>query len=191
MARNLGRGRVPSNLHKAPVRRTPRRMANPSIRTIGLLCALIAGAALGTALASEHWGGLAPCALCLVERWPYRIAIVLGLLAVVVPERAARLLLMLAVLTVLAGAVIAFVHVGVEMHWWPSPLPECAAPTISGGTTAQQLATMPARPAKPCDAPAYLIPGVPISMATMDLIFALGFAALLATLLWREARRPA
>jgi disulfide bond formation protein DsbB len=164
-------------------------MANPSIRTIGLLCALIAGAALGTALASEHWGGLAPCALCLVERWPYRIAIVLGLLAVIVPPRAARLLLMLAVLTALAGAVIAFVHVGVEMHWWPSPLPECAAPTVSGGTTEQQLANMPARPAKPCDAPSYLIPGLPISMATMDLIFALGFAALLGALLWREGRQ--
>ena len=191
MARNLGCGRVPGNLHKAPVRRTSRRMLNPSIRTIGLLCALIAGAALGIALASERWGGLAPCALCLVERWPYRIAIVLGLLAVVVPPRAARLLVMLAVLTVLAGAVIAFVHVGVEMHWWPSPLPECAAPTISGGTITEQLGNMPARPAKPCDAPSYLIPGLPVSMATMDLIFALAFAAVLGTLLWRARGQPA
>jgi len=166
-------------------------MLNPSIRTIGLLCALIAGAALGIALASERWGGLAPCALCLVERWPYRIAIVLGLLAVVVPPRAARLLVMLAVLTVLAGAVIAFVHVGVEMHWWPSPLPECAAPTISGGTITEQLGNMPARPAKPCDAPSYLIPGLPVSMATMDLIFALAFAAVLGTLLWRARGQPA
>lgn len=166
-------------------------MLNPSLRTIGLLCALLAGAALGTALASERWEGLAPCALCLVERWPYRIAIVLGLLAAVVPPRAARLALILAVLTALGGAAIAFVHVGVEMHWWPSPLPECAAPTISGGTVAQELASMPARPAKPCDAPSYLIPGLPISMAAMDLIFALGFAALLGALLWREARQPA
>jgi len=166
-------------------------MLNPSIRTIGLLCALIAGAALGTALASEHWGGLAPCALCLLERWPYRVAIVLGLLATVVPPLIARLLVMLAGLTMLAGAAIAFVHVGVEMHWWPSPLPECAAPTISGGTTAEQLQTMPARPAKPCDAPSYLIPGLPVSMAALDLIFALGFAALLAILLWREWRQPA
>lgn len=189
MAANLGRGCSAGNLHKAEVRRTSRCMLNPSIRAIGLLCAVMAGVALGTALASEHWEGLAPCALCLVERWPYRIAIVLGLLTVVVPPRAARVLLMLAVLTALAGAAIAFVHVGVEMHWWPSPLPECAAPTISGGTAAQELASMPARPAKPCDAPSYLIPGLPISMAAMDLIYALGFAAVLGTLLWREARQ--
>lgn len=171
-------------------------MRNPSIHTIGLLCALIAAAALGTALAAEYWAGLAPCALCLVERWPYRVALVLGLLAVVVPRRVARLVLMLAVLTALAGAAIAFVHVGVEMHWWPSPLPECAAPTIRGGTVAQELSSMPARPAKPCDAPSYLIPGLPLSMAAMDLIFALGFALAIGTLLWREvggreARRPA
>jgi disulfide bond formation protein DsbB len=191
MVGNLGHRPSTGNLHSAPVRRTSRRMPNLSIRTIGLLCALIAGAALGTALGVEHWGGLAPCALCLVERWPYRVAIVLGLLAVVVPPRAARVLLALAVLTVLANAAIAFVHVGVEMHWWPSPLPECAAPAISGGTTAQQLASMPAQPAKPCDAPSYLIPGLPISMAAMDLIFALGSAVVLGILLWHEARHPA
>jgi disulfide bond formation protein DsbB len=166
-------------------------MPNLSIRTIGLLCALIAGVALGTALGVEHWGGLAPCALCLVERWPYRMAIVLGLVAVVVPPPVARVLLMLAVLTVLANAAISLVHVGVEMHWWPSPLPECAAPSIGGGTIAQQLASMPAQPAKPCDAPSYLIPGLPISMAAMDLIFALGFSVVLGILLWHEARQPA
>lgn len=161
------------------------------LRTLALLCALVAGAALATALVSEHWEGLAPCALCLVERWPYRIAIVLGLLAIVVPPRVARLLLMAAVLTILADAAIAFVHVGVEAHWWPSPLPECAAPRLSGGSIAQMLRSMPARPAKPCDAPSYLIPGLPLSMAAMDLIFAVGFALLLGVFLWRENRRPA
>ncbi|HEY1932846.1 MAG TPA: disulfide bond formation protein B [Acetobacteraceae bacterium] len=161
------------------------------LRTLALLCALIAGAALATALVSEHWEGLAPCALCLVERWPYRVAIVLGLLAIVVPPRLARILLMFAVAAVLADAVIAFVHVGVEFHWWPSPLPECAAPHISGGTLAEQLASMPAHPAKPCDSPSYLIPGLPVSIAAMDLIFALCFGGLLAIFVWREARTAA
>jgi disulfide bond formation protein DsbB len=158
------------------------------LRTLALLCALTAGAALAAALGAEHWDGLAPCALCLVERWPYRVAIVLGLVAMVVPPRLARILLMFAVAAVLADAVIAFVHVGVEFHWWPSPLPECAAPHISGGTLAERLASMPAHPAKPCDSPSYLIPGLPLSMAAMDLIFALGFGVVLAIFVWREAR---
>jgi disulfide bond formation protein DsbB len=161
------------------------------LRTLALLCALVAGAGLAAALGAEHWEGLAPCALCLVERWPYRVAVVLGLVAMVVPPRLARVLLMLAVAAVLADAVVAFVHVGVEFHWWPSPLPECAAPHISGGSLAERLASMPAHPAKPCDSPSYLIPGLPISMAGMNLMFALGFAALLACFLWREGSRSA
>src|ERR1700735_3395860 len=35
-------------------------------------------AVLGTALLSQYWGGLAPCELCLLQRWPWRIAIVLA-----------------------------------------------------------------------------------------------------------------
>ena len=58
-------------------RRAPRKLA--------LLAALGAAAALGVAYASEVWGGLVPCALCLVERWPYRVSIVLGLLAFLCP----------------------------------------------------------------------------------------------------------
>jgi disulfide bond formation protein DsbB len=143
------------------------------------MAALGAAAALGVAYASEIWGELVPCALCLVERWPYRIVIVLGLLAAVAPRSLVRTLLMLAILTLLADAAIAAVHVGVELKWWPSPLPECAAPHISGASITERLASMPARPSKPCDEPSFLIPGLPLSMAAMNLLFALAFAALL------------
>jgi disulfide bond formation protein DsbB len=127
-----------------------------------------------------------PCALCLLERWPYRVAIALGLLATVVPHRWARALLVLVVLSMLVDAALAVVHVGVEQHYWPSPLPECAAPRFTNGSIAERLAQMPARPAKPCDDAAYLIPGLPISMAAMNLLYALGFAMLLGIFLWRD-----
>jgi disulfide bond formation protein DsbB len=148
-------------------------------RTLAVLAALGAAAALGVAYASEVWGELVPCALCLVERWPYRIVIVLGLLAAIAPRSLVRMLLVLAILTLLADAAIAAVHVGVELRWWPSPLPECAAPHISGASITERLASMPARPSKPCDEPSFLIPGLPLSMAAMNLLFALAFAALL------------
>lgn len=161
-----------------------------SLVPVALACALAAAAALVFAYALENWDGLVPCALCLLERWPYRIALVLGLLALVVPGQLARLLLWLAVLTVLADGAIAAVHVGVEQGWWPSPLPECAAPRFSGGSIAERLASMPARPAKPCDDPSYLVPGIPISLAMANLIFALVFAWGLAwTLSGRRRRR--
>ena len=118
-------------------------MTLPGIRGLALLSALAAAFALGLAIASERWGGLVPCALCLLERWPYRVAIALGLLASVVPPRCARMLLVLVVLTMLVGAALAVVHVGVEQHYWPSPLPECAAPRFTGGSIAERLAHMP------------------------------------------------
>ena len=58
----------------------PRVVASPTL--------LAAGFALGLALASEYWGGLLSCSLCLLERWPYRIAILLGVLAVIAPRSA-------------------------------------------------------------------------------------------------------
>ncbi len=157
-------------------------------RRAALAGALLAGGALGGALGSERFLGLVPCALCLWERWPYRVAIGLLLLAMVLPHLA-RPLLILGALVVLAGAGLAALHVGVEQGWWPSPLPECAAPVLGGGTMAERLARMPATPAKPCDEPTYLIPGLPVGMAAMNLVFALalaGFLAMSAAARWRR-----
>ena len=50
------------------------------------------------------------------------------------------MLLVLVVLSMLASVALAFIHVGVEQHWWPSPLPECAAPRFVGGSIAERLA---------------------------------------------------
>ncbi|WP_428483157.1 disulfide bond formation protein B [Rhodopila sp.] len=160
----------------------------PPPRTLSVLTALAGIAALGIAHATEVWGGLVPCALCLLERWPYRIVIVLGLLAAIARRGVARLLLTAAVLCLLADAAIAAVHVGVEFQWWPSPLPECAAPRLASGSVAQRLASMPARPSKPCDDPTFLIPGLPVSMAAMNLLYALAFSTIVAMSL--QARFP-
>ena len=165
------------------------RMPALSRRMIALFTTLAAGSALGVALASERWGGLVPCALCLLERWPFRIVIVFGLLALLAPRRIGWILLGLAAVTMLADAAIAFVHVGVEFGWWRSPLPECAAPRFSGGSIAQRLASMPATPSKPCDQPTFLIPFLPISMAMMNLWFGLVFAGLLGMSVRRGERR--
>jgi disulfide bond formation protein DsbB len=156
------------------------------MRSLALLSAIAAGFALALAEAAEHWGGLVPCALCLVERWPYRVAIALSLIAFVVPRQIARWVLMLVVLTMIVGTGLGFVHVGVEQKIWPSPLPECAAPQLGTGSIAQRLAQMPSRPDKPCDEPTFLIPGLPLSMAAMDMLYAAIFASVLAIALWRE-----
>lgn len=172
-------------MHRSGKPGKPARMTRPREHTVALLSVLAAGAALGIVLAAQHLGGMVPCALCLLERWPYRIAIVLALAACFLPPALARVSLALVALTMLAGAGLGAVHVGVEQGWWPSPLPECAAPPIPAGNIAARLSAMPARPSKPCDAPTFLIPHLPVSMAAMNLICALAVAVLLAIFLWR------
>ncbi len=125
---------------------------------------------------------LFPCPLCLLERWPYRMVIVLGLLAAASPRTVGRAILLLAVLALLGDAAIAFVHAGVEFHWWQSPLPECNGILTPG-------AALPMTPAKPCDQPTFLIPGLPVSMAAMNLLYAVVFALVLLAYIVRRPRR--
>ena len=155
-------------------------------RSLALLSLVVALGALGTALGSEYFGGLVPCALCLVERWPYRIAAALAVVTLLLPR---RLLLWLIVLCMAATVAVAFVHVGVEQGWWPSPLPECAAPSFGGGSIAERLARMPTTVAKPCDTPTFLIPALPLSMAGMNLALGVAFGGFLAISLLRPSRR--
>jgi disulfide bond formation protein DsbB len=159
---------------------------SPPPRTLAVLFVLAAAAALAAAYGIETWGGMVPCALCLLERWPYRVIIVLGLAAAVAPHGLVRPLLVVAILCGLAGAAIAAVHVGVEWHWWPSPLPECAAPHFTSGSVADRLANMPAHPSKPCDEPIFLIPGLPLSIAALNMLFALALSGGVAIFLGRR-----
>ena len=162
----------------------------PSVsRAVFVAAALAAGLALAVAFAAEWWGGLVPCALCLVERWPYRVAIVLALLGLVLPAGLRRAALGLVLLAGLAAVATAGLHVGVELGLWPSPLPECAAPQLGEGSIADRLRNMPARPAKPCDDPVYPIDALPISFAQANLLYALAFTAGVAGALTPRRRR--
>ena len=163
-------------------------IARPPRPAAGAFWLLAGVAALAVAYWAEHVAGMAPCELCLWERWPYRVLAGLGLLwlaCALLRIPAARLLAWLVSLTLAAGVVIAAIHVGVEQGWWPSPLPECAAPRFVAGSFAERLASMPARPAKPCDAPNRLFDWLPLSMTTLDLLYAAG---LLAISLWRPGK---
>jgi disulfide bond formation protein DsbB len=155
----------------------------------GITAAVASAAALAVAHGSETWAGLVPCALCLVERWPYRVAFVLGLVVAFSPSNVARWAMLVLTLTVAAGLVTAAIHVGVEWHWWPSPLPECAAPKFVGGSIAERLAHMPAVPAKPCEDPSYLFSWLPLSFVTMHFLFASVLTAVLAAVSIRGFRK--
>lgn len=109
-------------------------------RLPGLLIVLVGLGVLGTALASQYWGGLAPCVLCIYQRYAYVAAILAGLAAVALSGHAVarRWLVALAGLAFLAGAAIAVFHVGVEQHWWRGTA-ECHAPVFDPEASIAEL----------------------------------------------------
>lgn len=79
-----------------------------------------------SALGFEHIGHYVPCALCLLQRWPYYIGIPIGVLAVLssalnAPPAVTRTLLLLAGLAMLISAGMGVYHAGAEWKFWEGP----------------------------------------------------------------------
>lgn len=147
----------------------------PNGRAAPLLVALASAAILGSALASQYFGGLQPCELCIWQRWPYVATILLGLVAAALSGAARRVLLVLAGLVFLAGAAVAAFHVGVEQHWWQG-LASCGGNLPRAQTVEELRAALLAQPVVRCDEIAWTFLG--ISMAGWNFLLSLGLAAL-------------
>jgi disulfide bond formation protein DsbB len=149
-------------------------------RNASALVALVGAAVLGTALASQHWGGLAPCELCYWQRYPYWVAIPAGVCAFAVPSLRPYLLA-LAGLALAIGAGIALFHVGVEQQWWQGTQ-ACGARAPSGSIE-ELRARLLAAPVVRCDEPQWTLLGV--TMAGYNVLLSGGLAVLASTGAWR------
>ena len=83
-----------------------------------LIATLGSAALLLGAFGFQHLGGLAPCKMCLWQRWPHAAAIVLG---VVMLAGGPRALAWLAALATATTGAIGVYHAGVEWKFWPGP----------------------------------------------------------------------
>ena len=144
-----------------------------------LLAACGSAALLAGAFGFQYLGGMAPCELCLWQRWPHGAAVLIGALALIFGGRLWALLGMGAALTT-AG--IGVFHVGVEQKWWEG-LASCTGNSIAGISTADLLNpdVIVAAPVR-CDAIAWSLMGV--SMAGWNVIASLALA-----LIWWAAFR--
>lgn len=126
-------------------------------------------AMLAGAFAFQYIGGLAPCHLCLLQRWPHAAAVAIGLLALAVPG---RLLPLAGAAAALTTAAIGLYHTGVERLWWAGPT-SCSAGSIAGLDVKDLLdPTIVLAPVVRCDEVAWQMLG--LSMASWNVVVSLG-----------------
>ncbi len=90
----------------------------------------------------QYLGEMPPCKLCIWQRYPHGAAIVIGVLALMVPM---VILPYLGALAALATAGIGAYHSGVERGWWEGPNSCTSAPigNLSGEDLMQQIMSAP------------------------------------------------
>ncbi|WP_425050469.1 disulfide bond formation protein B [Psychromarinibacter sp. S121] len=153
-------------------------------KTLILLASAGSVALLGGALISQYVFGLAPCEMCIWQRWPHAIAIAIGVLALAVK---ARVLALLGALAAFATGAIGVFHTGVERDWWEG-ITECSGTDGITNTSINDLLN-PAIDAGPplvrCDQVAFEF--LSLSMASWNAV--LSFALVLVWLAaWRAAK---
>ncbi|HEY1506623.1 MAG TPA: disulfide bond formation protein B [Stellaceae bacterium] len=142
-------------------------MRSPRFPFMPLL--VTSAAIVGTALGSQYLGGLSPCELCLLERWPYYLTIVATAFGFAARGHSApRFFAMwLIVLLFAASTCLAAYHVAVEQHWIEGPT-ACTGGLGQASSPDQLLQMLQARQPVQCDVVQWSMFG--ISLAGLNLI---------------------
>lgn len=132
---------------------------------------------LGSALASQYWGGLTPCKLCIWQRWPYVATIAAAALALTLFRRpgARRVLVGFCAIVFAVGGAIAVYHAGVEQGWFPGPTTCGGDATMAAQTVEDLRRLLLAQPVVRCDEIQWSLFG--ISMAGYNAVVSLILAA--------------
>ena len=141
-------------------------------------------AMIGGALVFEHGFGLIPCKLCLIQRYPYYVAMPLALTAAFVSGRWARIALALLALLFLISVGLGAYHAGVEWGFWlgPSDCGGTGAPTA--GTVDDFLSQLQRTRVVSCTEAAWRFLG--LSLAGWNVLISLVLAAFAATAVARR-----
>lgn len=131
----------------------------------------------------QHIGGLAPCKLCLWQRWPHAAAIVIGAVALAFGT---RVLAVLGGFAALATAGVGIYHTGVERKWWEGPSSCSGGGNDLGTLSGADLLSLDAPVSVVmCDQVAWQMLG--LSMASWNAVAAL----ILAAIWFAAAAKPA
>src|SRR5580704_15146056 len=154
--------------------------ATPRRASIAVL--VLAVLAIGGAWYSQLVWGLAPCELCLLQRWPYYIGVPLAAVTAALafsaePSRLVALLFSFLALVFLVSAGLAAYHTGVEWGFWPGPS-ACTGQYVAPASTDDFLKSLHAGAPVRCDEAAIRILG--LSLAGWNVLASLAVAGIAA-----------
>ncbi|MCY4287744.1 MAG: disulfide bond formation protein B [Aestuariivita sp.] len=112
-----------------------------------LLATIGSATLLAGAFAFQYIGELAPCQICLWQRWPHLAAVVIGLISL--RFGVTLVFCLLGGLSTLSTAAIGFFHMGVEKAWWDG-FEGCSAPDISSVSPEELLESLLSDPIVQC-----------------------------------------
>jgi disulfide bond formation protein DsbB len=133
-------------------------------------------AALAAAYISQYGYGFQPCILCLYQRMPFFIVIILAFLSLFSAlYRWQKLLLLLAILVILANAFLALYHFGVEQKFFSGPS-TCSSNFAPPNNLAELKQIINQTKAIRCDQPSLIF--LKLSMAAWNVLYCLGLVVL-------------
>lgn len=136
------------------------------------LPAMAAAVALLGAFIAQYGLGLAPCHLCLLQRVPHALAMVVALCGWIYLSDKYRKYMWIVLATLfLVGVAIAVRHVGVESGWWGA---SCVATIPEGASLEDIRARIQAAPRVSCDQAMAYVFG--LSMAAWNAIYSMAWA---------------
>ncbi len=154
-----------------------------NVVTARWIALLLPAALLAGAWGSQLIGHLYPCEMCHWQRWPHYAAVIVAILAFVVPRRSVVPMVALAAVLIAVSGGIGVYHAGTEYHWWAGHTACTTTANLAGGSAAERLAAIMNAPMIRCDQPQWTFHGV--SLAGFNAILSLGGAAVIAVLLGR------
>lgn len=151
-------------------------------KNASLLLALAALVILGTVFVMQYGFGLAPCRMCIWQRWPFAALAGLGLIGAFAWP---RVMLTLAMLALLVSIGLGGYHVAVEQGWLALP---AGCSTVGEAGSVEELKAMLKAAPPTCDQVAFTFLG--LSLAAWNVIASLALTLFTAVVLTTSRRHP-
>jgi len=127
-----------------------------------------------SALIIQHWLGHEPCKLCLYERIPYYLSILL-IIKIIFIKKYEKITLLILSLIFVGSSTLAFYHFGIEQGFFTESL-VCATEDLSKILSKEQLMEQLKQNSISCKDVSFRILG--LSLAAINIIFSLVLSAL-------------